>query len=689
MNSGIYTGVLMHHRMRPDHVFRYPVCFYVIDLDELPELDRRLALFGYNRTNVFSLRDADHIGDADRPIKENVLAWLAERGVDLAGGRVLMLTNLRTFGYAFNPVSFFYCYRPTGQLECVVAEVANTFGERRPYLLDQRNLVSNGSSSTWRHDKELHVSPFFGMDQTYEFTLTEPGERVSARVDLFEAEERVFLATQSGTRRELTDAALAQTMVRFPLMGQQVIGRIHVQALKLWRKSATFHRKPPFDAVSGSVTSAEPVSPAAEEQGRLALRELPPAARWPFPVGPVRRLVEWALSRPEGGVIELRMPDGVRRTFGDPAAPRRATLEVRSKDLFRRLGTRGRIGIGEAYVAGDWDSDDLVALVETLLLTAEASRRRLPGSALVRLQALRPHLPRRNRPARAKRHISYHYDIGNDLYELFLDPSWTYSCAYYETPDETLEQAQHNKYRRICDKLAIGPQDHVLEIGCGWGGFAIHAAGEHGCRVTGVTISEQQHALGRERVLAAGLDGLVDIRLEDYRTVAGSFTKIVSIEMLEAIGEAEFDRYFATCDRLLAPGGTACIQTIAIPDHRFERYRRTTDWIQEYIFPGSLLPSLDAVTAALARSSELIVHSVEEIGINYAETLRQWRERFTANLDQVRALGYDERFVRTWTFYLASCEAAFRTRALHDYQVVLTRAFNERLPRHPIAPGAS
>ena len=680
VKSALYTGVMMHHRTKPkDHVFRYNVCFYVLDLDELQDLDERLSLFGYNKRNLFSLRDSDHVGDSGRSIKDNLVAWLAERAVDLSGGRILMLTNLRTFGYVFNPVSFFYCYRADGSFACSVAEVANTFGERRPYLLGDHNLVSNGTSRTWTQAKELHVSPFFGMEQRYEFVLTEPGERISARVDLFEGDERVFLATQTGTRHELTDATLAKSLLRYPLMSQQVIGLIHLQALKLWRKHVPFHRKPEFHPDHGSVPDGDVV----EAPSRRALRELPAPAKFTFPVGPVRSLVRWALSRPAGGALTLRMPDGVTHTHGDPSAGRVASVAINSKDLFRRIVTRGRIGIGEAYVAGDWDADDLPAALEIMLLTAEDMRRRPPGSTLVRLQALRPHLPRRNPPVRAKRDIAYHYDIGNDLYELFLDPSWTYSCAYFEDPDETLEEAQANKYRRICHKLDLGPDDHVLEIGCGWGGFALFVASEYGCRVTGVTISEEQHALARERVREAGLDDLVVILLQDYRTVRGTFSKIASIEMLEAIGEAELQTFFATCDRLLAPDGSACIQVISIPDQRFERYRRSDDWIQEYIFPGSLLPSMEAMVGAATRASELIVHHVEDIGINYAETLRRWRERFNANRDQVRALGYDERFIRTWNFYLASCEAAFRTRAIHDYQLVFTRPFNSALPRFP------
>jgi cyclopropane-fatty-acyl-phospholipid synthase len=263
-----------------------------------------------------------------------------------------------------------------------------------------------------------------------------------------------------------------------------------------------------------------------------------------------------------------------------------------------------------------------------------------------------------------------------------LDPTMTYSCAYWERPEQTLEEAQRAKLRRICEKLLLGPGDHVLEIGCGWGSFAIHAAGEHGCRVTGLTLSTAQAELARQRVRAAGLDRLVEIRVDDYRAVAGRYSRIASIEMLEAVGLREYPTFFRACDRLLAPEGVAVLQTIGVPDRRFERYRRTPDWIQRYVFPGSLLPSLEALTRAIA-GTRLMVVGLEEIGIFYARTLREWRERFLARLDDVRALGYDRRFERIWTFYLASCEAAFATRTLRDMQLVLTRPGNGSLPDLP------
>jgi cyclopropane-fatty-acyl-phospholipid synthase len=358
-------------------------------------------------------------------------------------------------------------------------------------------------------------------------------------------------------------------------------------------------------------------------------------------------------------------------------------MTVASRNLWRRLATRGRLAVGESYVAGDWRADDLVGLLEILALTAEAARRRLPGRLLTPLHRRRPRHPLGHDLIGSRRDVEYHYDLGNDLYALFLDEGWSYSCAVFERPDATLEEAQEAKYARICAKLGLDERSRVLEIGCGWGGFAIHAAREHGARVTGLTLSQEQAALARERIAAADLSGLAEIRLEDYRRHEGRYSHVASIEMLEAIGHRELPVFFAAVDRLLEPDGIACIQTIAVPDQRYERYRRGNDWIREYVFPGALIPSLEAISRAMTRSSELIVHDVENIGYDYAETLRRWRELFLANREAVLALGYDERFVRAWEFYLAFCEAGFRTRALHDYQLVLTRPFNTRLPTAP------
>jgi cyclopropane-fatty-acyl-phospholipid synthase len=382
------------------------------------------------------------------------------------------------------------------------------------------------------------------------------------------------------------------------------------------------------------------------------------------------RVAIHALAGLRHGALELRLPDGAvhRAGSGEPVV-----VTVESNDFFRRLARSPRIGLGESYVAGDWHTDDLPGLVALVIRNVELWRR---DSRLARVERFRPHFTPRQSPRKARRNIRYHYDLGNDFYRLFLDESMTYSSAVWE-PGDTLGQAQERKLRMICDKLALRPGDHVLEIGCGWGSFALMAAGEYGARVTGVTISQEQLELARSRVAAAGLSDRVEILFQDYRTREGQFTKIASIEMLEAIGYPQYPTFFAACDRLLAPGGLAAIQVIGMPDQRFERYRRKEDWIQRYIFPGSLLPSLEALQTTMSRSSELIVVGLEEIGPHYAATLHAWRERFFSRLPEVRRLGFDERFVRTWDFYLASCEALFRTRAIRDMQLVLGRPFEE------------
>jgi cyclopropane-fatty-acyl-phospholipid synthase len=396
------------------------------------------------------------------------------------------------------------------------------------------------------------------------------------------------------------------------------------------------------------------------------------------------RLAFRALGGLRGGTLVLRYPGGRGRRFGDGNGPAVAVDVHRPDSLWAKIGRRTRVGLGEAYVDGDWDCADLVALFSLLGRNLQAAADRPALRALHAVQRLRPDLSQQQTARVAPDNIHAHYDLGNGLFALMLDPTMTYSCAYWDEPGATLEQAQLSKLRLVCRKLRLGPGDHLLEIGCGWGSLAIVAARETGCRVTGLTLSPSQAALARERVAAEGLSSRVEILERDYRHVEGSFSRIASIEMIEAIGHAEHATYFAAIDRLLAPDGIALVQAIGVPDERYERYRRTPDWIQQYVFPGSLLPSLEAIARAVART-RLMILDVEEIGIGYARTLRAWRESVDRNEAAIRGLGYDERFLRIWRMYLAYCEAGFAIRALRDMQLVLSRPGNDALPARPEA----
>ena len=391
------------------------------------------------------------------------------------------------------------------------------------------------------------------------------------------------------------------------------------------------------------------------------------------PAGQVLRWLALARLRAgwTGGRLDLVMPSGERVRIGPPG-PAQACAQIHDDRMFLRLLLRGEMGGGEAFVAGEWSSDDLVGVLRLVL---RATRARGVESPLTRLAQL-PSLVRHHRAANtlhgSQRNIHAHYDLGNAFYRLFLDPeTMSYSCGLFATGATSLAGAQRAKLDRLCELLALAPGDHLLEIGCGWGGMAIHAARTRGCRVTAITVSRQQHELASARVAAAGLADRVDIQYRDYRELHGRFDKIVSIEMLEAVGFEYLEPYFAIAARLLSPGGRFALQSITMPDARFDGYRRRVDWMQTYIFPGSLIPSLGAIRDAAAPAG-FRVEACDDIGPDYATTLGHWRRRFLAALPAVTALGFDAPFVRTWLMYLAFSEAAFAERALGDHQLLLT-----------------
>jgi cyclopropane-fatty-acyl-phospholipid synthase len=377
------------------------------------------------------------------------------------------------------------------------------------------------------------------------------------------------------------------------------------------------------------------------------------------------------------GQLDLHLPRG-SRTFG-PGGGLAGTLAVRDRRFFRRVLLDGEIGLGESYMDGDWSTPDLVPLVRLMLRNRDALS--MPGAAtwVPRLRDGVAHRLRDNTRNGSRRNIHAHYDLGNEFFKLFLDRSLMYSSAVYERADDTLEMGQQEKLRLICDKLDLGPGDHVLEIGTGWGGFAHFAATNYGCRVTTTTISAEQHAYARDLIARSPVAGRIDVRFEDYRDLRGSYDKIVSIEMFEAVGLRHYDEFFAACDRLLKPDGVMLLQTITVDDWRFKDYMSAPTWISKYIFPGAELASIAEILNSLARGTRLSMYHAQQIGTHYARTLHQWRARFVARLDDVRAQGFDERFIRMWDLYLGFCEAAFLERHCGNYQLVLTKAYNRRV----------
>jgi cyclopropane-fatty-acyl-phospholipid synthase len=381
-----------------------------------------------------------------------------------------------------------------------------------------------------------------------------------------------------------------------------------------------------------------------------------------------RHLSVALLNRLREGRVELH--DGQhRQSFGPPDASLSATVRLHD-DSFLRALPRGSLALAESYAAGAWDSDDLVTLVR--VCARELPRIDRWRRPLAPLRSALSRVPRNTRDG-SRRHIAAHYDLGNDMFRLFLDETMTYSCAFFESPQVSLREAQEAKLDRVCRKLELGPDDQVLEIGTGWGSFALHAAGRYGCRVTTTTISREQHKVAVERVRAAGLEDRATVLLEDYRDLRGRFDKLVSIEMIEAVGWQYFDVFFRRCAELLRPDGLMLLQGITIADRAYELEKASRSFVRQLIFPAGCLPSMAVIRRCVDRVTDMRMLDLEDITAHYPETLRRWRENFVRSANRAAELGFDQRFRRLWELYFAWCEGGFRERRIGDVQALLAK----------------
>lgn len=387
------------------------------------------------------------------------------------------------------------------------------------------------------------------------------------------------------------------------------------------------------------------------------------------------------LSKMDKGMLTITLPSGEQLKLGNGEGIS-ANIEVRNNDFFKRCVLYGDIGFGEAFVDGDWETENITNVIKWFILnidnapTVSGSNSRNLALNILRVFNKIYHFNRTNSVNGSRRNISEHYDLNNDFFALFLDPSMTYSAAYFKEEGLSLQQAQIEKYDRLCRQLNLKTSDHVLEIGTGWGGNAIHIAKNYGCKVTTATISQEQYKMAKERIAQEGLSEKVNVILKDYRLLEGQFDKIISIEMLEAVGHKFLEVYFRKCQELLKQDGLLALQVITCPDSRYESLRSGVDWIQKHIFPGSLLPSVAAINKAVNNTGNLTMIDLKDMGMHYAKTLTLWKEKFNQELSRVKALGFDDRFIRKWNYYLCYCEAAFEMRNIHVMQMVYSRPNN-------------
>ncbi len=402
-----------------------------------------------------------------------------------------------------------------------------------------------------------------------------------------------------------------------------------------------------------------------------------PAFHWPD------RWAAWLVQRQlkslSRGSLTVRTAEGVTR-FGD-SGELQAELQVRQPRFFRRAVLGGRLSVAESYLQGDWDCDNLTALFRIFIRNRSASARLDRGLARLSDMAHRLyHAWHANTRAGSRRNIAAHYDLGNDFYKLWLDDTLAYSSGIFAAPDVSMRDASLEKFDRVCRKLELHSGDQLVEIGTGWGGFALHAATRYACQITTTTISREQHSIARERFQQAGLDRQVRLLQQDYRDLQGTFSKLVSIEMIEAVGHRYLDQFFRTCSNLLRPDGTMVLQAIVMPERGYRDYLNSVDFIQRYVFPGGCLPTVSSMLEAAGRATDLRVVHVEDFAPHYAETLRRWRNAFQQELPRVRELGYPESLIRLWNYYLCYCEAAFEERSVGVVQIQFDKPACRRDP---------
>ncbi len=638
----LYEGTARHRHFEPVAEEFAPRLFMAyLDVDALPASLDHLPLWSARGPAPVHFRNRDFFDGRDERLGPAVRDLVATRLGRRPEGSIFLLAHLRTFGWLFNPLSVYYCWEPDGQaLDAVVLEVTNTpWHERCWYVFDARDNTTAASAP-----KAMHVSPFLPMDLEYRVRWTTPGDNLRVRLDLTRDGCRVFDATLAMQRVELDRRAAVSVLARTPLMPQRVSTGIYAQAARLFAHGAPTYRHPERH-------------PRSSVGARAA-----------------RRVLTAALGRLTGGALRLVDSQGVD-AFGDvgqDGTSMRATLHIHDPRAYKRVVLERSRGLGEAYADGWWDTDDLTA-------TLRLARRNLDAvvNATNRVQrlarvALDP-IARTRRPDKERdaRNVRAHYDLGNEFFERLLDETMMYSCAVFDRRDEPLATASTRKLDRLARLVELSPCDHLLEIGTGWGGFAVHAATEYGCRVTTTTLSRRQYDYASRRVERAGLGDRVDVRCTDYRDLDGTYSKVVAIEMIEAVDWRDYDTFFAQCRRLLADDGALAMQAIVVPDADFDRAKRNTDFIKSAIFPGSCIPSVAALSTAARRAGFGLAH-LDDIGMHYAETLRRWRSNLDAARDDLEALGLDDRFARLWEFYLAYCEAGFEERVVSDVQLLYT-----------------
>ena len=635
MTINIFDCHIFHARHQPKpHRFQYRSLYFSKTLTRECSVQKTWRKFG-----IFSIHLRDYLHWDSENLIDACERLMSQKTKNFKLDKIEFYTSPRLFGYTFNPVSFFFCYRGDEYIG-MIADVNNTFSEKHVYMLP---ATDDKSSS---HEKEFHVSPFFGSDGAYIFSTLKNHSEFKVNMKYLINDREVFQALIHGQKKAGAKAWL--TLLRRGWSPWLTYLRILFQAAILYYKKA-------MNVIS---------KPAPHHPNTL--RSAPNS--WRERLGFF--LFCRALKNLEKSSLDIELPDSRRIRFGAKADEKAGLLQIKDYRFFWHCVLAGDIGLGEAYEWGWWDSPDSIEVFDFFI----ANRYQLPAPSFLRKWQQRIfHYMNRNTKSGSRKNISAHYDLSNDFFKLWLDEEMMYSSAVYDDSTPSLAYAQKLKIRKIVYALKLEDGMKVLEIGTGWGALCSAIAKSAKVEVQSLTLSREQLQFAKDRLKREGLDSQVEVLFRDYRDMTGQFDRIVSIEMLEAVGHENLKTYFEKCNELLKDDGLAFIQVIGIPDERYSEYRKSVDWIRRYIFPGGHLPSVGAISGAL-ENTPLFIDQLSNISQSYAKTLADWKGAFNKQKEEILKLGFDEGFQRRWNYYFDYCRAGFLTEMIQDYQFILKKS---------------
>ncbi len=647
MVSSIILGSTSHTRVTPvRHHFKYPLYMLEVDVDNLNQLNQMGLFFGYNRKTLFSIFDSDYLDTSEGTISEKITKVLKQVKDYPSIDRVKLVTIPRLLIKTFRPVNFYLCYSKDKALVSMVAEVTNSYHESSYYLLD--NVADSNKGYRFSINKDFHVSPFFEEKGEYTFDVLDRPQDITISITYRVNHQISFHANFEGRKKVLNRRNALLTLFTYPLTALSVFPRILWQAGKLYLLRQLPARSKP------------------ELSTKTTLRSMPLSRFQKYIIKRIEKVCRTGVK----GQLVMVLPDQTRRTFGCSEDGPQAHMSILNTWFFRSIQFGGEIGLGESYMRGEWDSEHVETVLEFMVLNEKQLQKTFHGTLIVNMMNRLKHRLRKNTLTKSKKNIAAHYDLGNELYRCFLDETMMYSSGLYEADTDTLNKAQIQKVKQLVHHLQLVKTDHVLEIGSGWAYAAMYMAETHGCRVTTITLSEEQKSYIEDKIKEKGLEHLITVKIQDYRQMTGEFDAILSIEMLEAVGHAFLRVFYETCHHLLKEKGRLVLQTITYPDDKYDTYCQETDFIQKHIFPGGHLPSLGILEAIRTTRTRFKKQEAINIAQSYAKTLAAWRKAFEASKETLLTLGFDTTRYRKWIYYFASCEAAFKTDYLGCYQIV-------------------